>query len=682
MPFLTGVSGRLLLALAFLAFVCLCGFSGGAASALTVNDVEEEHSWRHEFTPDSPYHPIQREMLPFVEDMLEHAIDSYLTYGFPDDELKALEGVGGNGMGGLWMTLIDSLDTIAIMGRPRLFRRLAAWIEENASFNKDVNVSTFETNIRVVGGLIGAHFMYEEGVVPIVREEHDYDGGLLRLAVDMADRLIVAFDTVTGMPFGSVNLLRGVNANESLVTANACVGTYLLEMTALSRATGDPRYEAAARRASQVIFDIRDPQTSLMGNHVNIELGAWTISLASVGTSVDSTIEYWLKSHALSGEAAEWDHFERTRRVSSAFLREGGFYTQRHISAPSQSSRFFHCSLASFYPGCLTNSGNIREAAEVVWSTHGLFRYFGALPEEVPLSNLARIRSHANYPLRPEHLESIYHLYRATRDPTYLKMGREFALALNLRTRVAYGFASIRDVSFPHTRAKHDPLMESFVISETLKYLYLLFDECNVIHTPSRRRHSGPFAGMVCPQDAQVLERTASRASLVGWVFTTEAHTFPNHAEWYTPGSASADRRPMPNGLVGSPFSSTTDDDKDQGFALPLVTEESDGTVSINPPKLRGPPPSVRSAMKSGTEARTATFVESATQTRYTNLLAMHRTFFSEVQVPRVDMQDPAFSYLTTLTAKHRYYCENHPVHGLDRLSRSVYREMMPSYDY
>lgn len=69
------------------------------------------------------------------------------------------------------------------------------------------------------------------------------NGPLLRLAEDVAKRLIVAFDTKTGMPYGTINLRHGIPEGETTVTCTAGIGTLILEFGTLSRLTGDPLYE-------------------------------------------------------------------------------------------------------------------------------------------------------------------------------------------------------------------------------------------------------------------------------------------------------------------------------------------------------------------------------------------------------------------------------------------------------
>lgn len=77
------------------------------------------------------------------------------------------------------------------------------------------------------------------------------------------------------------------------------------------------------------------------------------------------------------------------------------------------------------------------------------------------------------HPLRPEFLESTYFLHRATGDDHYLQVGKTVLRALQTHTKVHCGYAAVNDV---RTRL-HEDRMDSFVIAETFKYLYMLFGE-------------------------------------------------------------------------------------------------------------------------------------------------------------------------------------------------------------
>jgi ER degradation enhancer, mannosidase alpha-like 2 len=63
--------------------------------------------------------------------------------------------------------------------------------------------------------------------------------------------------------------------------------------------------------------------------------------------------------------------------------------------------------------------------------------------------------------------------YRATGDTSWLWAGVDFLKSIQAHCRTECGYASVRNVT---TKALDDD-MPSFFLSETLKYLYLLFDE-------------------------------------------------------------------------------------------------------------------------------------------------------------------------------------------------------------
>ena len=112
----------------------------------------------------------------------------------------------------------------------------------------------FETNIRIVGGLLSAHLLARRAGVAPLPPGWPCAGPLLRLAEDAAKRLLPAFDTATGMPYGTINLRHGVPDGETSVTCTAGVGTFLVEFGALSRLTGNPIYEETAMRAMRALW--------------------------------------------------------------------------------------------------------------------------------------------------------------------------------------------------------------------------------------------------------------------------------------------------------------------------------------------------------------------------------------------------------------------------------------------
>ena len=84
-----------------------------------------------------------------VEKIFYHAYNNYMSYGFPFDELKPLSCSPSDNFGGYMLTLIDSLDTLAVLGNATEFTRAVQILSEKLSFDIDATVSVFETNIRV-----------------------------------------------------------------------------------------------------------------------------------------------------------------------------------------------------------------------------------------------------------------------------------------------------------------------------------------------------------------------------------------------------------------------------------------------------------------------------------------------------------------------------------------------------
>jgi len=58
------------------------------------------------------------------------------------------------------LTLIDALDTLAIIGNYSEFRRVHDLLISSLDFDRDINVSVFETNIR--GQFVSFYFIIRD----------------------------------------------------------------------------------------------------------------------------------------------------------------------------------------------------------------------------------------------------------------------------------------------------------------------------------------------------------------------------------------------------------------------------------------------------------------------------------------------------------------------------------------
>ncbi|KAK7278392.1 hypothetical protein RJT34_23420 [Clitoria ternatea] len=429
-----------------------------------------------------------------VGDIFYHAFNGYMQHAFPLDELRPLSCAGEDTLGGYALTLIDSLDTLALLGDRQRFAASVEWIGQNLRFDINKTVSVFETTIRVLGGLLSAHLIasdYATGMrVPL------YDNQLLNLAEDLARRLLPAFDTPTGIPFGSVNLLNGVDKDESKITSTAGGGTLTLEFGVLSRLTNDPIFEQVTKNAVRGLW-ARRSKLNLVGAHINVFTGEWTQKDAGIGTSIDSFYEYLLKAYLLFGDEEYLYIFQEAYAAAMHYLYHDPWYVEVNMDSAAIVWPLFN-SLQAFWPGLQVLAGDINPAIRTHAAFLSVWRRYGFTPEGFNLASLSVQHGQKSYPLRPELIESTYWLYKATRDPRYLDAGRDMVASLQYGARCPCGYCHISDVE-NHKQEDH---MESFFLAETVKYLWLLFD---LAMGPDNLVENGPYK----------------------YIFSTEGHLLP-----------------------------------------------------------------------------------------------------------------------------------------------------------
>lgn len=403
-----------------------------------------------------------------VRDMFYHAFEGYMQHAFPLDELRPLSCTGEDSLGGYALTLVDSLDMLAILGDRTGFSTAVEWLGKNLRFDKNKTVSVFETNIRILGGLLSAHLIAKDPATGL--QVDTYDNELLHLAEDLGRRLLPAFETPTGIPYGSVNLFYGVNDDESKVTSTAGGGTLTLEFGVLSRLSKDPVFETVARNAVRGLWAQRS-QLGLVGAHINVFSGEWTHKDAGIGTSIDSFYEYLLKAYLLLGDEEYLYIFNEAYRAVMQYLYNDPWYLEVNMNSAVVVWPLFN-SLQAFWPGLQVLAGDLEPAIRTHKAFFSVWKRYGFTPEGFNLATSSVQPGQRSYPLRPELIESTYWLYKATRDSMYLEVGRDIVASIQYGARCPCGYCHIADVE-SHVKDDH---MESFFLAETVKYLWLLFD--------------------------------------------------------------------------------------------------------------------------------------------------------------------------------------------------------------
>ncbi|GFV96223.1 ER degradation-enhancing alpha-mannosidase-like protein 3 [Trichonephila clavipes] len=414
--------------------------------------------------------------------MFYHAYQAYMDHAYPADELMPLSCKGryrdiepnrgdvDDALGNFSLTLVDTLDTLVVLGDFDEFETAVKRVIKDVSFDSDVVVSVFETNIRMLGGLLSGHILAN------YLQEHFsrmpwYRSELLSMARDLGFRLIPAFNTTTGVPHPRINLRYGLKSPKLGVvreTCTACAGTMILEFAALSRLTGETIFEEKARVAMDYLWQQRHRTSDLMGTVLNIHNGDWIRRDSGVGAGIDSYYEYCLKAYILLGDDVYLERFNKHYSAVMKYISQGPLLVDVHMHRPHTNSRNFMDALLAFWPGLQVLKGDIKPAIETHEMLYQVMQRHNFLPEAFTVDFQVHWGQH---PLRPEFVESTYFLYKATNDPYYLEVGKKVLDSLQKYARVPCGFAAVKDVR----TGSHEDRMDSFVLAETLKYLYLLF---------------------------------------------------------------------------------------------------------------------------------------------------------------------------------------------------------------
>lgn len=404
------------------------------AAALCLNVLRQAQAKARRKRPSGPLDPDPINIRHNVEQMWDHGYTSYMRHGYPRDELCPLSCTGRDTWGSAALTLVDSLDSLALFGNVTEFRRAVRIVLETVSFDLDKNVSVFEVNIRILGGLLSAHLQAKK----LLADEFQgwsYNDELLNMSIDIGERLLVAFDTPTGLPYGTITLRDKVVPNgETMVTSLAGAGTHLLEFTVLSRLTGDSRFELAARGAMRALWGLRS-RIGLYGNHIHIGSGKWTATDAGIGPNADSFYEYLFKGYMLVGRPEYLYMFDDAYRSVNRYLKSNDWYVDANMKTGSLTHPWF-TALSAFWPGLQVLYGDINAASRTMHNFQNIWSLFGFVPEAYNLQTGKVVRRQSGYFLRPEMAESLMYLHAATKDPIWRLYGQEMIQSIEESTWV------------------------------------------------------------------------------------------------------------------------------------------------------------------------------------------------------------------------------------------------------
>lgn len=486
------------------------------------------------FNFDSAFTPEHtRNLSRRASNLFLHAWDSYIDHGFPADEvtpfscmphgpdLDPLNFVRNDALANVSLTILDNIDSLIVLEKWDRLEFVLDYLHKTPHlFDQNRTIQVFELSIRALGGLLLSHLLLTDTIPRNPRFAticEQYDGFLLRLAIDLGERLLPAYKTSLGIPLPRINLATGVDGVPSKFQHEACTagaGTPVLEFTLLSRLSGNPEFEHYAQRSLYMMWDCR-LDLDLMPMTIDPIENRWKDAITGIGASVDSFYEHVAKLAIVFGDDKMWQVFATSYKALRIHLAMDGLDTDAHMYFPNVDTNSGHLmsnwidSLGAFWGGLLVLAGQLDDAIRChlmyvkIWNTFDLVPerwIFNHFDKKTQNSLLAAVPLEW-WPLRPEFIETTYYLFRATNDPFYLQIGERILHLFESKFRTQCGFAGYQDV---RTGARQDR-MESFVLGETLKYLCLLFDTANELLL-----HSSEFKKK-------------------NWVFSTEAHPL-----WYS----------------------------------------------------------------------------------------------------------------------------------------------------
>ncbi|KAJ7931305.1 glycoside hydrolase family 47 protein [Mycena leptocephala] len=476
-----------------------------------------------------------------------HAYTGYQTHALPYDELRPMTGGRINNFHGWGVTMYDSLDTMWLMGLEDMFYDTVEDVAgQTFSMAPGEYAHFFEVVIRYLGGLLSAYALSE-------------DPRLLKLADGLGEKLLPVFNTPSGFPLWGVNTETGDLKHGGPGGKQVCLAEVLsnqMEFKYLAHITGKSKYYAATEHPMKAMYG---PENIMYGGLLaamwDVNTGKPNQTTFSAAGYTDSAYEYFLKQWLMTGqkEPQMRDLYIRSANAIIENLLYVGprrqllYVTDLVNGVPTH--RFQH--LACFLPALLalgvhTSALGLSETerkrhkwaaeglANMCWAVYG-DTTSGLSPDDftvdqwtvtehgrwvprveeweqagspglppgvadLPREATPQARGYAAladaYLLRPEAVETFYIMWRTTGDVKWRERGWAVFQSLEKNARARYGYTSVRYLDERNHKPFQFDDMPSWFLAETLKYLFLLFTDEELV-----------------PLDK--------------WVFNTEAHPLP-----------------------------------------------------------------------------------------------------------------------------------------------------------
>ena len=475
-----------------------------------------------------------------IREATKHSWDSYCKYAWGFDMLKPRSKSPDHWFK-LGLTIVDAADTLIMMGMSQDMNLAINWMENELSFNSDnMNSNCFEMTIRILGGILSAYHL--TGREKLRQQAIDF-GDILLHCYDSGSRVIPYSDIDLNTrrahpppwnPHSSLSEVASLQLEFRYLTQ--ITGDLKYEKTTFL--TSEHIHNLTSAREHKLLPMYINPNNGELEDSI-ITLGARTDSY------YEYLLKQYLQTGI---KWLEDDYLDSMDEVRDKLIKHTDgpqnytYVAQMQVYRGNNDSdeyRYYHKMdhLICFLPGTLAlgyyhfsplaaeyrlkynlevpsdklNSRydfHLELAQELSRTCYHMYKMMGTgLSPEIAtfVHSFTDDPTYQNQPelqvdsdsahniLRPEFVESLFYLYHITGLPMYRNQATQVFEAFQKYSRIPSGFSAISDVRHkPHSSSdidemlhKHAPdRMESFWLSETLKYLYLIFcDDKHIVGT-------------------------------------------------------------------------------------------------------------------------------------------------------------------------------------------------------
>jgi mannosyl-oligosaccharide alpha-1,2-mannosidase len=493
-----------------------------------------------------------------VRKAMHHTFWGYRKKAWGFDDIMPVSGNVYNSRNGWGAFIVDTSTTLAMMGMWEELRLSLDFILDDIEFdNPDGLVDPFETTIRYLGALVSLVELADAKVIPTSVMPPDKRKKLLKKTEHLGRKLLPAYDSPSGLPWPRVNFSTQTGVpdpptvyeldpsktrykNPAIGPARA--GSNILENCVLTKLTGNAEYCAKATGSwAHLVWNrwIVDDAPGLVDGPIDIFTAEPVGRQKHWDAGHDSYYEYLIKASLLLPHSpnAKW-YFKRWTQAADALRHNlssratpSSSYATSHlymgkINGPWYLNEMSH--LGCFAPGNLLLGGRHLNRKDLIVLGQALldgcrhsyattptgigpelFSWAPASPYRngtfTPTSQrqASEFAKHGiwlvdpQYRLRPEYVESLFYAWRVTGEQRYREWAWQAFEAMEKHCKTPNGFAGLKDVM---AKGGEDPSAwldesESFWGAETLKYLFLMFEDVAV-------------------------------GSLDEWIYSTEGHLF------------------------------------------------------------------------------------------------------------------------------------------------------------